>query len=45
MKASQLPLDKERNFQSTRYIWTLKKMSFSGKYIAKNVQSKEAFGR
>ena len=35
MKASQLSLDKERNFYSKRYIWMVKKMFFSEKYIAK----------
>ena len=35
MKASQLSLDKQRNFKSKRYICTVKKMSFSEKYVAK----------
>ena len=35
MKASQFSLHKERNFDSKRYIWTVKKMSFNEKYIAK----------
>ena len=35
MKASQLSLDKERDFKPKRYFWTVKMMNFSEKYITK----------